>query len=131
MHELLQRLGRGDTRVMEMCQNANRAWTEFLDELNGADTGTLAARLGFFQPQFERIFDSKSLGETMMAWAAFASLFDTDNGWGQNEARARQLTEAFARSNCSEEVKSEARSAAISYEIERAPVEADSARRWR
>lgn len=131
MHELLQRLGRGDTRVMEMCQNANRAWSDFLGELNGADTGTLSARLGFFQPQIERIFDSKTLGETMMAWTAFACLYDTDSGWGQNEQRARQLMEAFARSNCSDEVKSEARSAAISYEIDRPAAEPENARRWR
>lgn len=131
MHELLQRLGRGDTRVMEMCQRANRAWSDFLDELNGADVGTLSARLGFFQPQFERIFDSKSLGETMMAWTAFACLYDTQDGWGPNEQRARQLMEAFGRSNCSEEVKSEARSVAISYELDRAPAPESDARRWR
>ena len=46
MHELLERLGRGDVRLIEMCQQANQAWREFLTELNGADTGTLAARLG-------------------------------------------------------------------------------------
>ncbi|MGE0595304.1 MAG: hypothetical protein AB7P07_03000 [Hyphomonadaceae bacterium] len=121
MHELLQRLGRGDTRVMEMCQNANRAWAEFLNELEGADTGTLAARLGFFQPAIERIFDSPSLGQSMMPWTAFACLYDTQAGWGANEGRARQLIEAFAASNCSTEVKSEARSAAISYELDGAP----------
>lgn len=118
MHELLERLGRGDTHLIEMCQSANRAWRDFLDELNGADTGTLAARLGFFQPSIERIFESKTLGQTMMPWSAFAVLYDTQHGWGSNLQRAHQLAEAFAASNCSKEVKDEARSCVISYELE-------------
>jgi hypothetical protein len=124
MHELLERLGRGDTRLIEMCREANRAWTDFLNELNGADTGTLAARLQFFQPTFKRIFDSDTLGQTMMPWTGFAVLYDTKTGWGGNLDRAKQLAEAFARSHCTDEVKSEARSCVISYELEppRAPV---------
>lgn len=118
MHELLERLGRGDTRLIEMCQSANQAWRVFLEELHGADTGTLAARLGFFQPTIERIFESPTLGQTMMPWSAFAVLFDTQRGWGPNLDRAKQLAEAFARSNCSKEVKDEARSCVISYELE-------------
>jgi hypothetical protein len=118
MHELLQRLGRGDTRLIHMCQEANRAWVDFLEELRTADTGTLAARLGFFQPAFHRIFDSDSLGQTLMPWTAFAALYDTERGWGANLEYARRLADAFSRSNCSEEVRSEARSAVISYELE-------------
>ena len=118
MHELLERLGRGDERLIGMCREANLAWCAFLEELNGADTGTLAARLGFFQPTFQRIFDSPRLGETMMAWSGFAALFDSEFGWGPNLERARQLGEAFARSNCSAEVKDEARACIISYELE-------------
>lgn len=121
MHELLERLGRGDTRILEMCAQANQAWTAFFTELETADVGTLSARLGFFQPTIEKIFDSRTLGETMMAWTAFSALFDTQKGWGVNEARALELCAAFARSNCSAEVKSEARSAAISYELDRNP----------
>lgn len=118
MHELLERLGRGDTRILDMCAQANQAWRAFFDELETADVGTLSARLGFFQPQIQRIFDSPTLGESMMAWTAFAALYDTQAGWGPNERRARELVTAFAMSNCSPEVKSEARSAAISYELE-------------
>jgi hypothetical protein len=121
MHELLQRLGRGDTRLIDMCQQANHAWANFLEELRAADTGTLAARLAFFQPTFQRIFDSETLGQTMMPWTGFAALFDIDRGWGDNKQRALQLAEAFAMSNCSAEVKSEARSAVISYELETGP----------
>jgi hypothetical protein len=119
MHELLERLGRGDMRLIEMCRDANKAWTDFLEELRTADTGTIAARLGFLQPLFQRIFESETLGQTMMPWTGFTSLYDTQNGWGANLDRALQLAEAFARSNCSEEVRSEARSAVISYELER------------
>lgn len=118
MHELLERLGRGDVRLIQMCQEANQAWREFFTELNGADTGTLAARLGFFQPKIERIFESKTLGQTMMPWSAFAVLYDTQAGWGPNRERALQLAEAFARSNCSQETRDEARSCVISYELE-------------
>lgn len=118
MHELLERLGRGDTRLIEMCQQANGAWRDFLTELHGADTGTLAARLGFFQPSIERIFESQTLGQTMMPWSGFAVLFDTQRGWGANRERALQLADAFARSNCSQEVRDEARSCVISYELE-------------
>lgn len=118
MHELLERLGRGDVRLIEMCQTANQEWRGFLNELNGADTGTLSARLGFFQPSIERIFESATLGQTMMPWSGFAVLYDTQQGWGPNLQRARQLAEAFAASNCSKEVKDEARSCVISYELE-------------
>lgn len=121
MHELLERLGRGDTRILEMCARANQAWTDFFVELQDADVGTLSARLGFFQPRVQQIFDSPTLGESLMAWTAFANLYDTRNGWGPNEKRALELITAFARSNCSEEVKSEARSAAISYELDKHP----------
>ncbi len=118
MHELLERLGRGDTRILEMCAQANKVWTDFFTELHGADVGTLSARLGLLQPTIEKLFDSRTLGESMMAWTAFASLYDTEKRWGPNEQRARELVSAFAGSNCSAEVKSEARSAAISYELE-------------
>jgi hypothetical protein len=121
MHELLQRLGRGDTRLIDMCQQANRAWADFLEELRGADTGTLAARLQFFEPNFKRIFESETLGPTMMPWTGFATLYDIERGWGENKPRALQLAEAFAVSLCSQEAKSEARSAVISYELEDAP----------
>ena len=120
MHELLQRLGRGDTRLIEMCQQANRAWADFLEELRGADTVTLSARLQFFEPNFTRIFESETLGPTMMPWTAFATLYDIERGWGENKLRALQLAEAFASSHCSQEAKSEARSAVISYELEEA-----------
>jgi hypothetical protein len=121
MHELLERLGRGDTRILEMFARANTAWVEFLTELDGADTGTVGARLGFFQPHFEKIFESKSMGQSMMPWTAFVALYDTKSGWNGNERRALQLIQAFARSNCSAEVKEEARSAAISYSLDRHP----------
>lgn len=129
MHELLERLGRGDTHLIEMCQRANQAWREFLNELHGADTGTLAARLGFFQPSIERIFESKTLGQTMMPWSAFAVLYDTQHGWGPNKDRALQLAEAFARSNCSQEARDEARSCVISYELEQARPQGNSNQR--
>ncbi|MES1158335.1 MAG: hypothetical protein ABUL42_00420 [Terricaulis silvestris] len=119
MHELLERLGRGDARIMDMCGRANRAWGDFFTELEAADVGTLSARLGFFQPTIEKIFDSKTLGETMMAWTAFANLYDTKSGWGTKEKRARDLVWAFLNSNCTAEVKEEARSASISYGLER------------
>lgn len=118
MHELLERLGRGDERLIGMCREANRVWGDFLAELDGADTGTLSARLGILQPTFQRIFDSPMLGETMMPWSGFAALYDTGHGWGPNLPRARQLAEAFARSNCSQEVRDEARACVISYELE-------------
>ena len=121
MHELLQRLGRGDARILDMCARSHTAWVDLLDELRTADVGTLSARLGFFQPVIERIFESPSLGQTMMAWTAFASLYDTEKGWGGNERRALELVTAFANSNCSDEVKSEARSAVISYELDKHP----------
>jgi len=121
MHELLERLGRGDTRILQMCADANKAWRDFLTELETADVGTVGARLGFFQPTVEKIFESKTLGQTMMPWTAFASLYDTKTGWGSNQRKALELIQAFARSNCSVEVKSEARSAAISYELDKHP----------
>ena len=120
MHELLERLGRGDTRILEMCGRANQAWSEFLTELATADPGTLSARLGFFQKTFQRIFDSPTLGESMMAWTAFATLYDTKTGWS-NERMALDLALAFSKSNCSAEVKAEARSAAISYGLDKHP----------
>ena len=118
MQELLERLGRGDTHILEMCRQANQAWTDFLEELRGADTGTLSARLAFFRPTFTHIFGGESFGDNMMPWTGFAALYDTQTGWGQNLERAKQLAEAFQRSNCSQEVRSEARSCVISYELE-------------
>ena len=120
MHELLERLGRGDARVMDMCARANTAWTDFFSELHTADVGTLSARLGFFQRKMTEIFENQEFGESMMAWTAIANLYDTKSGFAANRARALDVLEAFAKSNCSAEVKSEARSAAISYELDSA-----------
>jgi hypothetical protein len=83
--------------------------------------GTLAARLQFFEPNFKRIFESETLGPTMMPWTGFASLYDIERGWGDNKQRALQLAQAFVISLCSQEAKSEARSAVISYELEDVP----------
>lgn len=121
MHELLERLGRGDTALIDMCARADQAWSAFFSELETADVGTLSARLGIFQPRFIELFDTPSLGETMMAWTAFANLYDTKSGWGANERRALELITAFSTSNCSAEVKSEAMSAVISYELDKHP----------
>lgn len=121
MHELLERLGRGDTKILEMCQRANQAWRDFLTELETADTGTLSARLGFFQRDMERIFESKPLAHNMMPWMGFSCIHDSQSGWGGNERRALELVQAFSSSNCSEEVRSEARAAAISYELDKHP----------
>lgn len=121
MHELLERLGRGDIAIIGMCAGANQAWTAFFAELEGADVGTLAARLGFFQPVIIRLFDDARLGESMVAWTAFANLYDTHAKWGPNARRALELHAAFAASHCSALVKAEARSAAISYEIDKLP----------
>jgi len=121
MHELLERLGRGDTRILDMCARANAAWSGFFEELETCDVGTLSARLGFFQPTIIKIFDNAPLGESMMAWTAFACLYDTKAGFGAKERRALELVTAFARSHCSAEVKSEARSAAISYGLDKNP----------
>jgi hypothetical protein len=121
MHELLQRLGRGDARILDMCARANQAWRDFLTELETADVGTISARLGFFQRDLQKIFDSPSLGETMMPWTAFAAMYDTERGWDGKERRALDLVAAFAQSNCSAEVKAEARSAAISYDLDKHP----------
>ena len=73
------------------------------------------------QPQMMKLFDSATLGESMMAWTAFANLYDTQRGWGDNAKRVVDLYISFQRSNCSAEVKEEARSAAISYEIDKLP----------
>lgn len=121
MHELLERLGRGDVAIIGMFARANQAWSEFFAELQGADVGTIGARLGFFQPTIAKIFDDPRLGESMMAWTAFANLYDTNARWGANARRAVELAAAFAASHCSAEVKSEARSAVISYEIDNLP----------
>ncbi len=119
MHELLERLGRGDTAIIGMCARANQAWTDFFHELETADVGTLSARLGFFQPTIIKMFDDPRLGESMVAWTAFANLYDTHAKWGANARRALELVTAFAQSHCSALVKSEARSAAISYELDK------------
>jgi hypothetical protein len=119
MHELLERLGRGDITIISMCSRANDAWTAFFAELQGADVGTLAARLGLFQPTIIKIFDDPRLGESMMAWTAFANLYDTQTKWGANAKRALELLSAFGASHCSAIVKAEARSAAISYELDK------------
>jgi hypothetical protein len=121
MHELLERLGRGDGRILDMCARANAAWSEFFRELHGADIETVAARLGFFQPQMAALFDSRTLGESMMAWTAFATLYDTRQGWGANQKRVVDLYISFQRSHCTAEVKSEAKGAAISYGIDKLP----------
>jgi hypothetical protein len=48
-------------------------------------------------------------------------MYDTERGWDGKGRRALDLVAAFAQSNCSPEVKAEARSAAISYDLDKHP----------
>jgi hypothetical protein len=121
MRDMLHSLFYGDPLTLDRYKQAHRAWADFFTELETADVGTVSARLYFFQPVVEKIFGGREIGHSMMAWTAFAAMYDGKGGWGAHERRARELVAAFEASICSPEVKAEARDAAAFYKIQPHP----------
>ena len=119
MHELLERLGRGDVRLIEMCQQANQAWREFLTELQRLRHGH-ACCAPWFLPADDRAHlreqDTRANHDAVERLCQCSSIRRMAGGRTRSarcnwRRRSRGAIAARKRSD-------EARSCVISYELE-------------
>ena len=104
MHELLERLGRGDTRIIEMCREASRAWADFLEELRPRRHRHALGAAGLFPARLpSSIFESDTLGPNHDAVDRVCGALRHQAGLGRKSAaraatgrgvRAQQLQRA-------------------------------------
>ncbi|MHB8385261.1 hypothetical protein [Metallibacterium sp.] len=118
MHTTIEKLMHGDVSIVSYFVAAKERWTKILKDAHGATVQTLAKRLTDEQMWFEHHCGGRWDGQEVMAWTAFASLYTTQAGFGDNADAARKLARAFDASMCSIEVKGLAKRAAKSYGVD-------------
>ena len=118
MHDSIEKLMAGDQAVAGYYEAAHTHWQTLLRDIDSVSVEDLAARLSSAQSWFERHCGGRWLGQEVMVWTAFATMYSTQSGWDGNEARGVKLAQAFAASMCSVEVKGGARRAAKSYYLD-------------
>jgi hypothetical protein len=117
MHYTVERLLRGDRMIVAHFQAAAARWVEILSTPESQETESLAKLLQSQQMWFERNCGGRWPGQEVMVLAGFGSLYSTEAGFENNRHRAAMLTQAFAVSACSFEVKSIAQSVARQYDL--------------
>ena len=119
MHYSLEELMAGNREIVGHYQRANAKWQEFFQTHRALGVKDWAQwltdqQLSFFEHQC----GGRLLGQEVMAWSGFATLYSTQVGFENNRPAAKRLVQAFAASMCSLEVKSHARAAALSYHLD-------------
>jgi hypothetical protein len=116
MHYTVEKLVEGDAEIVDCYKKAGDAWTHFFSENHDAGVEEWAKWIGAKQiPFFEHQCGGRSVGQEVMAWSAFGSLYSTMIGFEGKEEMAVKLVKAAAKTSCSLEVKSHFRDAALSY----------------
>jgi hypothetical protein len=102
--------------------NYNQAltlWDSIWNDPKSETVEGLSEILTSKQLTFENNCGGRYVGQEVMVWSGFASLYDPISGYQEgNEDKSRRLYEAFKESYCSGEVISEARKAAKSYYLD-------------
>lgn len=116
MHYTIEALVQGSAEIPHLYKRAGEKWAEFFKTHEKASTAEWskwisAQQIGFF----EQHCGGRLLGQEVMAWSGFGSLYSTATGFDDKAPLARKLAEAFEKSSVSLEVKSHAEEAAASY----------------
>lgn len=110
---------RGETLLASRFQAAQTFWDNFFVQYDGLSDDELAKQLSDSQFSYERLFDGeRSIAKETMALTAIASLYDEQEGFADNQERARRLAKAFLLSSTSLEVKSYARRVIAAYHLD-------------
>lgn len=114
MLDIIDRLKKGDREIADCFAAAEKKWST-ISNISAMNVKTLAELLQSIQNDFESLCKNRNLGKSIMAWSAFAHIYTPSGGFGNNQKCAENLAQAFEASNCSFEVKSEAKDAARLY----------------
>jgi len=118
MHDTIEKLMAGDLAIPGYFTAAQAHWKTLLHDIDTVSVDDLAKRLSSAQTWFESHCGGRWMGQELMEWTGFASMYSTQSGWDGNEARGVKLAKAFEASMCSIEVKGLARKAAKSYYLD-------------
>jgi hypothetical protein len=120
MLALIEKLLKGDTRVVSNFQKAVEFWRDFFITRRDLSDADLASEIGHAQSLFEDALQwDRYFAKSILPMSMLASLYDLDNGFGDNRALARRTLKAIDRSHVSIEVKGEAvRVAAMVFHLD-------------
>lgn len=113
MKKIIENLMEGNQNVPTFFQSAAIKWKEFLADISEINDDVLASRLTAGQYWFEDNCGGRWLGQEIMAITGFAAVNKIDDiDAGKNSDK---LADAFIKSDCSGELKANARRAATNY----------------
>jgi hypothetical protein len=116
MLHTFERLLDGDTALLPHYRLA-REWWRSVWAAAPAGGDALAAVLVRERPWFERNCGGREHGAEAMVVAAFASLYSTRYGFGDNATRAAGLLVAFERADLPDPYRATARQVATAYGV--------------
>jgi hypothetical protein len=118
MQSILDKLKNGNMDIVSFFVQAEELWGELLDDIDDISIQELAERLHVKQGGFETICGERHLGKIVMGWSSIPHFYSSDSGFEEgNGERAYKLSQAFASSYCSVEVKHAAREASEVYSV--------------
>jgi hypothetical protein len=119
MLALVERMLKGDTKVVDDFQKAVGFWREFFAKNRDLNDKDLATEIGHAQTGFEILLGwDRYFAKSIMPTAMMAALYDTDSGFEDNEKLARRALRATEQSKVSLEVKGTAlKVAALAYHL--------------
>lgn len=119
MQGILTELKEGNTDIPRFFAQADALWAELLEDVDHISVADLAERLNVNQSRFEAICGQRSMGKKVMGLSGISHFYSKGDGWRDGDGRrAYKLSQAFAESMCSGEVKAAAREAAAVYAVE-------------
>lgn len=118
IQELFEELKNGNQKIVDMFVNVEALWNEALSNIENLSEAEIADILSNKQWDVEQIFNSRSLGKSIMPWSAFSHLFSEGSSDDDRGSSAQKLANAFQQSTCSIEVKAAAKEAAKVYRVE-------------
>jgi hypothetical protein len=120
MLALIEKLLKGDTRVVSNFQKAVDFWRDFWVTGRDLSDEDLAREIGHAQTGFETLLQwDRYFAKSILPTAMLASLYDYDDGFGDNRDLARRALKAIEKSGVSIEVKGRtARLAAMAYGLD-------------
>ncbi|TCS38465.1 hypothetical protein EDC30_102204 [Paucimonas lemoignei] len=117
MRSIIEELTKGNADIVGYFVACRERWDGILKNAHSVSVEELAERLSKEQFYFENICgNDRALGKVIMPWSGFATLYSCQVGYRFDDGPlAYKLSQAFAASTCSGEVKFEAKKAADVY----------------
>lgn len=118
MRRIVQELVLGNAEVVDWFRAAVEHWEQCLSGIDEDDISAMKSVAAREQMWFERNCGGRWRGQEVMALAAIARLYETDDGFGDRRTLAVNLCTALEGSQCSVEVHGHARKVAKLYNLD-------------